>query len=116
MFHDTKSRWTLLIGALCGGAGIALAAAASHGGDQRLLGNASTICLAHAPVLVALGLFGLRLRRLSAAALLIALGTVIFAADLTVRHLLGHGLFPWAAPVGGIAMIAGWGALAASPL
>jgi uncharacterized membrane protein YgdD (TMEM256/DUF423 family) len=115
-FHDRWSRATVLVGAVCGGAGVALAAAASHGGDQRLLGNASTICLAHAPVLVALGLFGLRQRRLSAAAVLMGAGTLVFAADLVSRHLAAHGLFPGAAPAGGLALILGWGALAIAPL
>lgn len=102
--------------ALYGGAGVALAAAASHGGDHRLLGSASTICLAHAPVLVGLGLFGPSSRRLKASVLCLGGGTALFCTDLGMRHLFGHGLFPGAAPLGGLALIAGWAALAASAL
>jgi uncharacterized membrane protein YgdD (TMEM256/DUF423 family) len=42
---------------------------------------------------------------------LIALGALLFTADLAVRHFANTGLFPMPAPVGGLAMIAGWGLL-----
>lgn len=116
MFGDRRSRVTIFLAALAGAAGIGLAAAASHGGDARLLGNASTICLAHAPVLLALGLFGLRSRRLVVTAALLALGTALFAADLVMRHFTGHSLFAGAAPIGGGAMILGWLSLAVAVL
>jgi uncharacterized membrane protein YgdD (TMEM256/DUF423 family) len=110
--HKCFSRATLAIGGLVGALGIVTAAAASHGQDARLLGAASSICLAHGPVLVALGLFGLRTRLLTSAAALLVLGTVVFAGDLLVRQFMGAALFPQAAPLGGLAMIGGWLALA----
>jgi uncharacterized membrane protein YgdD (TMEM256/DUF423 family) len=110
--HGRLSRAALVIGGLVGALGIVTAAAASHGQDARLLGAASSICLAHGPVLVALGLFGLRTRVLTAAAVLLVLGTVVFAGDLLARQLMGGALFPLAAPLGGLAMIGGWVALA----
>ena len=102
----------ILIAGLMGLAGVALAAAASHGDDPRLLGNASTMCLAHAPVLLALALGIDRLRTAKLAGLLVAFGTILFSADLVARHYTGNTLFPMSAPFGGIAMMAGWLAIA----
>ncbi|WP_051900141.1 DUF423 domain-containing protein [Neorhizobium galegae] len=91
-----------------GAAGVALAAAASHGGDTAFLGSASTMCLAHAPVLLALYLGHRHFRTATLAALVLGLGTIIFAGDLVSRHYLGDRLFPIAAPVGGSGMMLGW--------
>lgn len=98
----------LFLSGLFGAAGVALAAAASHGGDPRLLGTASTMCLIHAPALVALHAGYRAVRTATLAALAIALGTLVFAGDLLTRHFLGSGLFPMAAPTGGTTMILGW--------
>ena len=98
----------LFLSGIFGASGVALAAAASHGGDTRLLGSASTMCLVHAPVLLALHAGGRQFRTATLAALVIGAGTLIFAADLLVRHFGGSGLFPMAAPMGGTTMIAGW--------
>ena len=98
----------LFLSGLFGAAGVALAAAASHGGDTRLLGTASTMCLIHAPALVALYGVHRQVRTATLAALVIALGTLLFAGDLLARHFLGSGLFPMAAPTGGTTMILGW--------
>jgi uncharacterized membrane protein YgdD (TMEM256/DUF423 family) len=98
----------LFLSGIFGAAGVALAAAASHGGDARLLGTASMMCLVHAPALVALYAAGRRVRTATLAALVIGLGTLVFAGDLLARHFLGSGLFPMAAPTGGTTMILGW--------
>jgi uncharacterized membrane protein YgdD (TMEM256/DUF423 family) len=98
----------LLLAGLLGCAGVALAAAASHGGDAHFLGSASTMCLAHAPALLALYAGYDRLRTASVAGLLLGLGTAIFSADLVMRHFAGSSLFPLAAPIGGVGMMAGW--------
>ena len=92
-----------LIGAL----GVMAAAGASHAGESRNLGSIAMICLAHGPALLALALAG-RGRLLGLAGALLAVGTLLFAADLGVREWLGHGLTPGAAPFGGVAMIGGW--------
>nr|WP_191969673.1 DUF423 domain-containing protein [Neorhizobium galegae] len=91
-----------------GAAGVALAAAASHGGDTVFLGSASTMCRAHAPVLLGLYLGYRYFRTATLAALVLGLGTIIFAGDLVSRHYLGDRLFPLAAPVGGTGMMLGW--------
>jgi len=103
---DNLKPLILIASGLFGAAGVALAAAASHGGDTRLLGTASTMCLIHAPALAAL--HAGRFRTATLAALVIAVGTLVFAGDLLARHALGSGLFPMAAPTGGTVMIVGW--------
>ncbi|CDZ50844.1 Putative small membrane protein [Neorhizobium galegae bv. orientalis] len=98
----------LFVSGLMGAAGVALAAAASHDGDTVFLGSASTMCLAHAPVLLGLYLGYRYFRTATLAALVLGLGTIIFAGDLVSRHYLGDRLFPLAAPVGGTGMMLGW--------
>lgn len=103
----------ILFGAgLMGACGVALAAAAAHGADPRLLGGASAMCLAHAPALVALHGAQGRLPTAGPAAFLLSAGTLLFAGDLAARNFYGAGLFPLSAPSGGVMMIAGWLAIA----
>ncbi|MDX3927113.1 MAG: DUF423 domain-containing protein [Shinella sp.] len=100
---------TLFVAGMMGLAGVVSAAAAAHaGGDPRLLGGASAMCLAHAPALVALYAAWPYFRTAALAALLLAVGTALFAGDLTARHILGSGLFSMSAPTGGFVMMAGW--------
>ncbi|MFB9947769.1 DUF423 domain-containing protein [Rhizobium puerariae] len=98
----------LFVSGLMGACGVALAAAASHGGDTPFLGYASTMCLAHAPVLLGLHVGHKSFRTATIAALVLGLGTIIFAGDLVSRHFLGDRLFPMAAPTGGTTMMLGW--------
>lgn len=98
----------LMLAGFMGASGVMLAAAASHGADGRLLGSASTMCLAHAPVLLALYLAYGRIKAATLAALVLGCGTVLFSADLLSRHFAQTGLFPMAAPTGGGLMILGW--------
>lgn len=109
-------RATLLVAGLMGVAGVASAAAASHGPDPRLMAAISAMCLAHAPLLVALYAGWDRLRMAAIAAPLIAAGTILFSADLFLRQQSGHGLFAMSAPLGGMLMMAGWLSVAASAL
>ncbi len=101
-------RLFVLFGGIFGLLGVALAAAATHMGDQHLLGNASTMSLAHAPVLVALGLAHERLKTATPAGALMLLGTLLFVGDLLKRHYTGSALFSMSAPTGGILMMGGW--------
>lgn len=98
----------LFVSGMMGAAGVALAAAASHGGDTLFLGSASAMCLAHAPVLLGLYLGQKSVRTATLAGLVLGLGTIIFAGDLVSRHFLGDRLFAMAAPTGGTTMILGW--------
>lgn len=117
MTERTAPIFRLLLGmaGLAGAIGVMAAATASHGGGSRNLAAIAAIGLAHGPALLALGLAG-RGRLLGGAGVLLAGGTVVFMADLGVREGLGHGLFPGAAPLGGMVMIAGWLAVALAGL
>ena len=103
-----------LFAGLYGVAGVALAALAAHGGGEtNLAASASAMCLAHAPALLALALGNVRLRTAWLAGLLMIVGTLLFAGDLVTLRFTGSGLFPYAAPTGGWAMMLGWLAVAA---
>jgi uncharacterized membrane protein YgdD (TMEM256/DUF423 family) len=103
----------LFASGVLGAAGVALAAAASHGGDTHLLGSASTMCLAHAPVLLGLWLAHRLLATATLSGCILGLGTIVFAGDLLARHFAGTRLFPFAAPAGGLMMMLGWLLIAA---
>ena len=110
----------IAIAGLMGAAGVALAALGAHGSDLPHLATASSMLLFHAPVILALLL--LRDRQLVqrqlaiAAAIGFAVGALLFAGDLTARDLLGHALFPMAAPSGGTTLIGSWILLALAGL
>ena len=101
-------RPVVLVAALLGTAGVAAAAGATHSGDQALLGPLALVALTHAPALIALAAYRPQLRLPSCATIFIALGAILFSADLATRHFTGHALFPHAAPTGGTALIVGW--------
>jgi len=103
----TIQRIVLSVAGMVGASGVAAAAAASHAGESRNLAAIATICLAHGPALLALGLLA-QGRLFNVSALLLAAGTLVFAGDLAMREWAGQSLFPGAAPLGGMGMIAGW--------
>mgnify|MGYP001032842781 CR=1 FL=1 len=108
------SRFVILMAGLIGAAGVALSAIASHAGGTNVA-TAANFMLLHAPVLLAIGLFGhSRVLKLGAAALLI--GLTLFCGDLLVRHYAGWRMFPMAAPAGGLLLIGGWLIVALSAL
>ncbi|WP_127145281.1 DUF423 domain-containing protein [Pelagibacterium montanilacus] len=100
----------LVAAGLLGAAGVGAAAAANHAGGA-LLAPLSQIALTHAPALIALGLLG-GSRLLRGAGFALALGAIVFCADLGTRHVLATPLFPMAAPLGGGMLIAGWALVA----
>jgi len=114
------TRVFILIAGVMGGAGIVLAALGAHGSDLARLTTAASMLLFHAPVILALVLLkdrALVQRQLAtAAAIGFAAGAALFAGDLTVRDLLGHALFPMAAPSGGTILIGSWMLLALAGL
>ncbi len=101
-----------LAGGLLGAAGVALSAAAAHAGGGNVE-TAASFLLAHAPALLAIGLFG-RGRVLATGAAILLVGVLLFTGDLLMRHYVGTRLFPMAAPIGGTSMIVGWLVVAAS--
>lgn len=106
----------LIIGGIFGASGVALAAAEAHVAGGREVGTASRMLLFHAPAALALAAasrvgFGRGVRLFGWALLA---GAALFSGDLAARSLLGDRLFAMAAPIGGLAMIAGWLGLAAA--
>lgn len=108
------NRWLLVAAGLCGALGVGLAAAASHAADGNL-GIAASFLQLHAPALIGLSLLG-RNRLAGVAGTVLLLGLMLFAGDLVSRSLLSRSLFPFAAPLGGGALIAGWLLIAAAGL
>ncbi|SJZ81093.1 DUF423 domain-containing protein [Consotaella salsifontis] len=108
--NRTVAAIILFVAGLLGAGGVAgLAYAAHGGGDTHFIASAAGIAVAHAPILAALALARPgALRGAWLAAMLLAIGAVLFSGDLTMRTFIGDRLFPYAAPTGGLAMIAGW--------
>ncbi len=106
------ARVVVVLCAVLGAGGVALAAMAAHMPDASRLGPASTMLLFHALAAIGAVLLSDRalvhptLGMIAAAGLI--LGTVLFAGDLVLRQFIGHGLFPMAAPSGGMITIAAW--------
>jgi uncharacterized membrane protein YgdD (TMEM256/DUF423 family) len=110
-------RWILLSGALLGGLGVALGAFGAHGLrnslDATRLGWWNTgvqYQLWHAVALLALA--ALPLPRRGLAAVLMTLGTILFAGTLYVMALTGLRWLGAVTPLGGLLMIGGWATLA----
>lgn len=110
----TAGRIIACVGGLTGAAGVGLSAYAAHAGGTNGA-TAATFLLAHAPVLVAIGLAG-RTRPMFIAALVLAAGLALFCGDLLMREFIGARLFAMAVPAGGLMMIGGWLAVAAAAL
>jgi len=114
------TRIAVVLAALMGAAGVALAAASAHQPDAARLASASAMLLFHASAVLAIA--SLTERRiihprigLTATYGFIA-AAAAFAGDLTLRQYAGHGLFPMAAPTGGTLLIVSWLALAVAAL
>jgi len=101
---------------LMGAGGVILAAAGGHGAPNAGLDSAAYMLLFHAAAVLggaALAQQGLLWRPLALVVLTaFVLGAALFAGDITVRAFLSHRLFPYAAPAGGITLIAAWVGLA----
>jgi uncharacterized membrane protein YgdD (TMEM256/DUF423 family) len=100
-------RILLVIAGLVGAGGVAAAAASSHMVESRNLAAMAAVFLSHGPALLAVGLFG-KSRAFAISGAILAVGTVIFGADLALREFSGTPLFTGAAPIGGGLMILGW--------
>jgi uncharacterized membrane protein YgdD (TMEM256/DUF423 family) len=108
----------LVLAGLMGAAGITLAAAGAHAAPQVGLDSAAHMLLFHAVAVVAgvaLVRQGVLLRPLMLAVLAAwIIGATLFSADIALRAFAGHRLFAFAAPAGGIVLIAAWLGLAVS--
>ena len=104
------------VAALLGVAGVALAALSTHADGGELGRTAAQFLILHAGVLIGVTAHARVTDRRTARALLgaggaLALGTLVFSGDLTMRAFAGARLFPMAAPIGGSLMILSWIAL-----
>jgi uncharacterized membrane protein YgdD (TMEM256/DUF423 family) len=106
----------LVLAGLMGAGGIALAAAGAHAAPNAGLDGAAYMLLFHAAALlggVALTQQGLLWRPLMLGVLTAwIVGAVLFSGDIAMRAFFGHRLFAFAAPTGGIILIAAWLVLA----
>jgi uncharacterized membrane protein YgdD (TMEM256/DUF423 family) len=110
----------IALAGVMGAAGIVLAAAGAHGKPGAGLDSAGYLLLIHAAAVIA-GIAAIRsnvmLRPLGVIVLCgFVLGAALFAADVAARAYLGHRLFPFAAPSGGVILIVSWLALIAAAL
>jgi len=95
--------------------GVAASAASAHAaGDPRLMGAAGLVCLTHAAALLAFGFAGRHEFVLRLAALALFAGPALFSADMAMRAFENDHLFAYAAPAGGMTMMAGWLAVVVS--
>ena len=108
-------KWALVAAALAGltgAGGIILAAVAGHLVTDPRLHAAAYHLIFHASATLAVCGVACALPRrgewfLGASALFLS-GSLLFSGELSLRALAGTGLFPLAAPVGAILLIAGW--------
>lgn len=119
-------RWIVMIGALAGGAAVAMGAFATHG----LAGQSAPAALdwietgsrygaVHAVALLAVALLAARQRsRLSlrVAAGAFTVGSILFSGTLYVMGVTGSPALATVVPVGGAAFLVGWLSLAAYAL
>jgi len=103
----------IVLAGLMGAAGIALAAAGAHAAPGAGLDGAAYMLLFHAAAVLggtALLQQGALLWRPLALVVLVAwiAGAALFSGDIALRAFAGHRLFPYAAPSGGMILIAAW--------
>jgi uncharacterized membrane protein YgdD (TMEM256/DUF423 family) len=110
----------IAIAGLMGASGVILAAAGAHAAPNAGLESAAYMLLFHAAALLggtALAQQGLLWRPLMLVVLIAwVVGAVLFSGDVAMRAFAGHRLFAFAAPTGGVILIAAWIALAAAAI
>jgi len=108
----------IALAGIMGAAGVILLAAGAHAAPGAGLDGAGQMLLFHAAAVIALAgalTQGLVFRPLAlAAAIGLVAGASLFSADIAMRAFAGHRLFPFAAPSGGVILIASWLAVAAA--
>lgn len=110
----------IILAGLMGASGIILAAAGAHAAPHAGLDGAAYMLLFHAAAILggtALTQQGLLWRPLMLVVLIAwVVGAGLFSGDVASRAFLGHRLFAFAAPTGGIILIAAWLALSVSAI
>jgi len=114
--HAMAMTILIALAGLMGAGGIALAAAGAHAAPGAGLDSAAYMLLFHAAAILggaALMQQGVLARPWMVVVLAAwVLGAALFSADIALRAFAGHRLFPFAAPAGGVILIAAWLALA----
>ena len=111
-------RILIILAGVMGADGVILAATSAHTPDATRLASASMMLLFHATAvlgtvaLIERGVVHLQIGLASAIGFVVA--TALFAGDLVMRQYAGSGLFPMAAPTGGMLLIGSWLTLAVS--
>ena len=127
MQHAKLHRWSILAGAGAALLAVGIGAFAAHGLRSVLspyaLGLVETAAryqMYHALALLLVGALSLSpllaQRWLAISALAFGIGIVVFCGSLYALALSGIGMWGAVTPIGGVAFIAGWGALLASVL
>lgn len=107
----TGRQVTLIIAGLLGAAGVALAAASAHIPNGQGAQSAAYLLIMHAIAAVAVLAVSFQFENRTlfrVATALMLIGAALFAGDVALRAFTGARLFPNAAPLGGLTMIAGW--------
>ena len=116
----TRPATTIAIAATLGLLAVIAGAAGTHAlrdtldaSALRTFETAARFQMYHALALLAVGLLGMRwqTRWLIAAAILFALGVLLFSGSLYILALSGIGIFGVIAPIGGVSLMAGWASL-----
>lgn len=109
---NVVARVLIALAGWMGACGVGLAATAAHAADASRLLPASAMLLFHAcAVLGSCALFERRLihpRIGSIATCGFVIAAALFSGDLVMRQYTGDRLFPYAAPTGGMLLIASW--------
>lgn len=110
----------IVMAGLMGASGLVLAAAGAHAAPNAGLESAAYMLLFNAAALLggaALMRQGLGWRPLMLGVLAAwVVGAALFSGDVALRAFAGHRLFAFAAPAGGLILIAAWLALAVATI
>ncbi len=110
----------IVLAGLMGASGIVLAAAGAHAAPNAGLDGAAYILLFHAAAVLggaAVTHQALAWRPLMVAVLIAwVVGATLFSGDIATRAFLGHRLFAFAAPTGGVILIVAWLALSVAAI
>ena len=112
MMDARALRILVILAGIMGADGVILAAASAHQGDTARLGAASSMLLFHASAVLAVAALverGIVHAKIAIGATFgFVVASALFAGDLSLRHYVGHSLFPMAAPTGGTLLIVSW--------
>ena len=120
MASSVWTRFSTASAGVLGLCGVATGAAGAHGGGGGLAALASTFFIVHAAALLGLSIqserFGSGERLCRLAAVVLGLGTILFAGDVATVGLTGVHLLRGLAPTGGTLLLIGWILVIAAPI